>query len=106
MSRTSFRSRSSANCRASGLGQRLVDRDTEPVQLLVVGPAEVHAVREQYDREVLRRVDPHARAGEPGVAERVLAEERQPLGRTQHETDATTHAAAAVRLGPSEIPPL
>src|SRR5713226_1623983 len=90
-------------CLESGPRKRFVDGDAEAVQGLVVGPPEIHAVREQDEREVLRWVDPHARAGEPGVAERVDAEERKALRRTEDESDPAPDVVAAVLLGAREV---
>src|SRR5216117_2413746 len=87
-----------SRCPESGARKRLVHVDAEAIQLLVVGATEVDAVRQHDEREVLRRVGPHARPGEPGVAERVDAEERKALRRPQDQADAAADAAAAAIL--------
>src|SRR6266550_2727399 len=90
-------------CPESGPRKRLVHGDPEAVELLVVASTEVHAVRQHDEREVLRWIDPHARPGEPGVPECVLAEKRQALRWAKHQADAATDAAASILLGPCEV---
>src|ERR1700687_703137 len=82
-----------------------VDRDSEAVHRVVVRPAEVHAVREQDDREIELWIDPERRAGETGVPVRVDAEvatDHRPIRRAQREADAPSHVALFHPLGPRE----
>src|SRR5512132_4364168 len=55
-------------------GHGFVHRDAEAVHRVVVAAPEVHAVREQHDREVQLRIDPERGSREAGVAVRVDAE--------------------------------
>src|SRR5207247_6206495 len=77
-------------CRLSCEGRRhcFVHRDPKAVGRVVVVPSEVHAVRQQHDREVELRIDPERGPGEAGVPVGVDAEmapDHWPVRRAQRE---------------------
>src|SRR5207253_1690879 len=82
--------------------ERPVHRDAEAEEVVGVVTAEIDAIREEHDRQVLSGIDPHARAREPGVAEGVEAEKGEdPLG-PQHQTESPPLVSGAHVLGPRE----
>src|SRR2546428_9504427 len=86
-----------------GRRYRFVHRDAEAVGRVIVVPTEVHAVRQQHDREVELRIDPQRGAGEAGVPVGVDAEvatDHRPVRRAEREADASSDVALFHPLRP------
>src|SRR5712692_9570771 len=88
-----------------GSRDRFMDGDAEAVYRVVVRASEVHAVGEDDDGQVNRRVDPERGAGESSVPVRVLAEiaaDHRILRRAEREPDAAAEVALLHVLGPGQ----